>query len=187
MNRKIVAFTCLTFPYTLSAEQQAIAKDEQPPPEGHNPALAAEFFECLESAKKYGYDPIRDFRASPLSFPPLFSPSPTLSFPHPLFSPPLSQPCERTDPECRADKKGTMVHPAYQRLGLGTWLTKHCNAIADAAGGRTFVLARPSSKHLFENLGFKVLGSEDLDLVRYGGKESEGRAWVLVREPGVEG
>ncbi len=81
------------------------------------------------------------------------------------------------------DRKGTMVHPDYQRKGLGSWLTRHCNEVADKIGGKTFVVARPSSKHMFESQGFRVLGSEDLDMTKYGGNESDGKSWVLVREP----
>jgi hypothetical protein len=40
----------------------SLAKDEQPPPQGHNPSLAAEFFERLEIAEKYGYNPRKDYR-----------------------------------------------------------------------------------------------------------------------------
>jgi len=59
-----VAFACLTTPYTLTAEQLSLEKDadENPPPQGHNSSLAAEFFEILEVAKKYGYDPKKDYR-----------------------------------------------------------------------------------------------------------------------------
>lgn len=80
-----------------------------------------------------------------------------------------------------------MVHTDYQRKGLGSLLTRHCNEIADKAGGRTFVIARPASKHMFESHGFRVLGSEDLDMTKYGGDENDGRAWVLVREPHKSG
>lgn len=81
------------------------------------------------------------------------------------------------------DRKGTMVHPDYQRKGPGSWLTRYCNEVADKTGGRTFVVARPSSKHMFESHGFRVLGSEDIDMTRYGGNENGGKSWVLVREP----
>jgi hypothetical protein len=79
-----------------------------------------------------------------------------------------------------------MVHPSQQRKGLGTWLTKVCNEIADENGGRTFVLARKSSKSLFENSGFRVLGLEGIDMVKYGGTEEEGRAWVMIRDAVAE-
>ena len=81
------------------------------------------------------------------------------------------------------DRKGTMVHPDYQRKGLGSWLTRHCNEVADKTGGKTFVGARPSSKRMFESQGFRILGSEDINMTKYGGNEGQGKSWVLVREP----
>ncbi|KAF8862527.1 hypothetical protein BDZ45DRAFT_723068 [Acephala macrosclerotiorum] len=127
-TEKIVVFTCLTIPYTLTAEQMSVVKDKQPLPQGHNSSLAVEFFEILEVAKKYGYDPKKDYH-----------------------------------------RKGTMVHPDYQRKGPGSWLTRYCNEVADKTGGKTFAIARPSSKHIFESHEFRVLGSEDLDMTKYGG------------------
>jgi N-acetylglutamate synthase-like GNAT family acetyltransferase len=76
-----------------------------------------------------------------------------------------------------------MVHPDYQRKGLGSWLTRYCNEVADKIGGKTFVVARPTSKRMFESHGFRVLGSEDIGMTKYGGNESDGNSWVLVREP----
>jgi N-acetylglutamate synthase-like GNAT family acetyltransferase len=75
-----------------------------------------------------------------------------------------------------------MVHPDYQRKDLGSWLTRYCNEVADKTGGKTFVVARPSSKHMFESRGFRILGSEEIDMTKDGGNESEGKSWVLVRE-----
>jgi N-acetylglutamate synthase-like GNAT family acetyltransferase len=83
----------------------------------------------------------------------------------------------------KLDKKGAMVYPDYQRKGRGSWLTRHCNEVADRTGDKIFVVARPSSKHMFESHGFHVLGSEDIDMTKYGGNETEGKSWVLVREP----
>jgi hypothetical protein len=40
----------------------SLAKDEKPPPQGHNSSLAVEFFETLEVAKKYGYNPQTEYR-----------------------------------------------------------------------------------------------------------------------------
>jgi hypothetical protein len=36
---------------------------------------------------------------------------------------------------------------------------------------------------MFESHGFRVLGSEDIDMTKYGGNESDEKSWVLVREP----
>jgi N-acetylglutamate synthase-like GNAT family acetyltransferase len=76
-----------------------------------------------------------------------------------------------------------MAHPDYQRKGLGSWLTRYCNELADKTGGKTFVVARPNSKNMFESHGFYALGSEDIDMTKYGGNKSEGKSRVLVREP----
>ena len=59
-----MAFACLVIPYILSAGQLALEKesDDNPPPDGHNPHPAAEFWSVLDAAKKYGYDPTKDYR-----------------------------------------------------------------------------------------------------------------------------
>jgi hypothetical protein len=62
-------------------------------------------------------------------------------------------------------------------------LTKHCNDIADKTGGKTYVVAGPNSKSLFESQGLKVLGNEDIDLTKYGGSAEEGKYWLMMREP----
>ncbi len=36
---------------------------------------------------------------------------------------------------------------------------------------------------MFESHGFRVLGSENIDMTKYGGNENDGKSWVLVREP----
>ena len=33
--------------------------------------------------------------------------------------------------------EGTFVHPDFQNRGFGTWLTRHCNQIADDYGAAT--------------------------------------------------
>ena len=71
-----------------------------------------------------------------------------------------------------ADRVGTFTHSDYQRRGLATWLTQHCNAIADAEGGRTWVNAVPASKNLFESNDFDFVGSKDYDLRTFGGSGS---------------
>jgi hypothetical protein len=68
MCRKLVAFSTLCIPYTLSEKQLLSLEGNDPPPEGHNPLLAAEFFARLEISGKYGYDPTKDYRRSPLPF-----------------------------------------------------------------------------------------------------------------------
>jgi len=76
-----------------------------------------------------------------------------------------------------------MVHPNFQRKGLGTWLTRHCNALADKDGCKTYVGATPQSLGMFRKLGFEILGENNLDMVKYGGTLDGGNMWSLVRDP----
>jgi hypothetical protein len=46
------------------------------------------------------------------------------------------------------------MHPDYRKMVLGSQFTRHCNEIADSTGDQTFVVARPSSKYMFEVVGF---------------------------------
>jgi N-acetylglutamate synthase-like GNAT family acetyltransferase len=76
-----------------------------------------------------------------------------------------------------------MVHPDFQKRRFGTILTRHCNAIADKTGGKTFVVARPTSIKMFNDCGFKTLGYHDSHLERWGGNVEKGKSWVVLREP----
>lgn len=80
-----------------------------------------------------------------------------------------------------------MVDPAYQKRGLGTRLTNHCTAISDAIGARTFVPARPSSKHMFEQTGHVVKATCHFDMEKYTGKKYIAENWLLIREPQPNG
>jgi ribosomal protein S18 acetylase RimI-like enzyme len=83
----------------------------------------------------------------------------------------------------RIDRKGTMVHPEFQKMGHGSWLTRHCNEIADKTGSRTFVGARPSSIKMFNNLGFKTIGMYNAHMERWGGDKDKSISWLAMREP----
>ncbi|KAH7350869.1 hypothetical protein BKA65DRAFT_499168 [Rhexocercosporidium sp. MPI-PUGE-AT-0058] len=85
------------------------------------------------------------------------------------------------DPEEDYHRKGTMVHPDYQKKGFGTELTKHCNAISDKSGDRTWVPARPTSVNMFRKNGFKDVGSVDAHLEKWGGPRDKSITWTLVR------
>ena len=61
-----------------------------------------------------------------------------------------------------------MVHPDFQKRGFGTWLTRHCNQIADDYGAATFVGVTPASLHMFQTLEFKLLGLLKLNMADYG-------------------
>lgn len=76
-----------------------------------------------------------------------------------------------------------MVHRDFQRLGLGSRLTEHCNSLADKAGRNTFVVARNTSRPMFEKFGFKILGREGHDMRKWGGKEDDALLWMMMREP----
>jgi len=85
------------------------------------------------------------------------------------------------NPEEDYHRKGTMVHPEYQKRGFGTELTKHCNAISDKSGDRTWVPARPTSVNMFRENGFKDIGSVDAHLERWGGPREKSITWTLLR------
>jgi len=57
--------------------------------------------------------------------------------------------------------------------------------MADKAQGDTWVLVLPSSKHMFEKLGFVEVASKEfeLDLKSFGGRKADGRQWLMKREP----
>lgn len=88
----------------------------------------------------------------------------------------------KTASKVRADRKGTMVHPDFQKRGFGSVLTRHCNAIMDKTGDRTFVPARPTSIKMFKDNGFKVVGFHDSHLERWGGPVEKSKTWLAIRE-----
>jgi len=86
------------------------------------------------------------------------------------------------EPQTDYHRKGTMIHPDFQKRGFGTFLTHHCNAIADKTGGKTWVPARPSSQRMFRQCGFKDVATHNADLKRWGGNTKEEITCLLVRE-----
>ena len=127
--------------------------------EGMNMEVLPTFIEALNIASEHGYEPQTDYRKNP-----------SLQSPHKLVS------------NIWADRKGTMVHPDFQRRGFGTFLTHHCNAIADKTGGKTWVPARPTSVKMFRQCGFKDVASHNANLERWGGNKEKEITWLLVRE-----
>ncbi|CAG8958931.1 hypothetical protein HYFRA_00012928 [Hymenoscyphus fraxineus] len=91
------------------------------------------------------------------------------------------------NPEEDYHRKGTMVHPAYQKQGLGTILTQHTNSISARTGGRTWAPARPSSYKMFLNEGFRDVAVIDNQTERWGGTREEGLNYLLRRDEGVVG
>lgn len=84
-----------------------------------------------------------------------------------------------------------MVRPGYQGQGLMRQLTKHCNAIADAAGKDMYAPARPGAAGVFFKEGFEVKGWVDCDMRKFGGEKGElanggTRFWCLLRKVGAQ-
>ena len=77
-----------------------------------------------------------------------------------------------------------MIHPDFQKRGMGTALTKHCNKISDEAGGRTWVPVRPSSKKMFMDLGFVPVKEIFIDMKKYPDVPDNHVAenWLLLRQ-----
>lgn len=90
-----------------------------------------------------------------------------------LFSPDLTSP---------PDRKGTMVHPSFQKRRFGTILTQHTNSISQKTGGRTWAPARPSSHKMFNNEGFRDIAVIDNRTERWGGTKEEGMNWLVRRD-----
>jgi ribosome biogenesis protein Nip4 len=76
-----------------------------------------------------------------------------------------------------------MVDTPYQRKGIGRMITRKCNEIADVANKATYVKARPSSKLLFEQEGYRVLEEIAMNYEEFG-YEGKSAVFVMKREPG---
>jgi GNAT superfamily N-acetyltransferase len=163
-NRRIAGWTALQFPWVdrpLKEEELAIVNSHDMPPEieGINVEVLSVFIESLTFSAEHGYDPQTDYRKKPSHQSPRKS---------------VSNIC--------ADRKGTMIHPDFQRRGFGTYLTHHCNTIADKTGGKTWAPARPTSVKMFRQCGFKDVATHNANLKRWGGNTEEEITWLLVRE-----
>lgn len=80
------------------------------------------------------------------------------------------------------DRRGLNVDPQYQRCGLGTWLSQHCDTIADEAEATTYVIARPASLTLFKRAGYESVATEKVDLTPFG-TSHESDIDIYKREP----
>jgi ribosomal protein S18 acetylase RimI-like enzyme len=76
-----------------------------------------------------------------------------------------------------------MVHPDFQKRGFGSVLTLHVNEISDKSGDRVWAPARPTSIHMFRQLGFKDIGVIDAHLERWGGSAEKSKTWIVRRDP----
>ncbi|RDL37875.1 uncharacterized protein BP5553_05308 [Venustampulla echinocandica] len=87
------------------------------------------------------------------------------------------------NPEEDYHRKGTMVQPEFQRLGLGSVLTRVTNEIMDGNPARTWAPARPSSIKMFRNMGFKDIATQDSHLERWGGTREDSITYFVRRDP----
>jgi hypothetical protein len=78
-----------------------------------------------------------------------------------------------------------MVHPDYQRKGIGRMITEKMNQIADSKEAPTYVRARPKIASLLRRMGYEVLEKYEVNLADYGG-EGETAAYAMRREPGAK-
>ncbi len=80
-------------------------------------------------------------------------------------------------------RKGTTVHPDFQKKGLGTWLTRHWNDVTDKTEDKTWCPCRPTSIKMFRDHGFKDVGVVDGHLERWGGSRKNSLTYITVRYP----
>lgn len=81
-------------------------------------------------------------------------------------------------------RRGSHTHRDYQRQGHMRRLSQHCNAIADAAGAKTYAICREAAVALFVSEGYEMLGITTLDNGKYDkffGREAN--HYVLLRNP----
>lgn len=61
-----------------------------------------------------------------------------------------------------------MVDLKHQRKGLGRWLTRACNEVADKANQPTYIRARPDACAMVQKEGYEMLEHVDFDLAPCG-------------------
>ncbi|KAH6674460.1 hypothetical protein B0J14DRAFT_41301 [Halenospora varia] len=86
------------------------------------------------------------------------------------------------DPEKDYHRKGTMIHPDFQKQGLATALTAHTNAVADKTGDRTWAPARQTSHKMFKTMGFVDIGEVDHHTERWGGTRKNSITAIVRRD-----
>ena len=167
LDRRIAGWTALQYPWNerpISEDLKAVVNshDIPPLPKGANPEAVMELFRCLGFASDHGYSMETDYR----TFIGIWG-------------------YVRRDAYICIDRKGTMIHPDFQKRGFGTALTKHVNAISDKTGGRVFAPALRSSRKMFLDNGFKAVGVHDAHLERWGGSREESITTMVLREPPI--
>ena len=63
-----------------------------------------------------------------------------------------------------------MVHPDYQRRGVGKLLMEWGLDVADREGLSCRLQATPQGRGLYSKCGFENVGNMDIDMSKYGGK-----------------
>lgn len=86
------------------------------------------------------------------------------------------------DPEQHYQRATTMIHPDFQRRGLGRWISARCNQSADRAGKVTWCRARPLITALLLKMGYELIEDVEIDLRKYGGNTST-HTYCLRRGP----
>ena len=77
-----------------------------------------------------------------------------------------------------------VVHPSYQRQGLGSLLIREGLAAADRDIARTYIEASPAGLELYKRHGWVQVDEIVLDMSLYGGHGMANER-VMMREPGV--
>ena len=63
------------------------------------------------------------------------------------------------------------THPLYQRKGLGKMLLEHGLGFAERDGAKTYLTSSPAGLPLYLILGWKEVGSFEVDLRAHGAEE----------------
>jgi len=76
-----------------------------------------------------------------------------------------------------------VIHPDYQRKGLGSKLLERGLADVDAAGARAYIEASRGGYPLYKRYGFKDVGKISMDLDTFGLDAGIEDMPFLIREP----
>ncbi|KAK0121681.1 hypothetical protein ONS95_009966 [Cadophora gregata] len=87
------------------------------------------------------------------------------------------------DSKIHYHRKGIAVLPEYQRKGIATKLSRRLDEIVDENVGLTYVATVPASMMLFKTQGFEIIGTESMDMTKFGGTPEQGKNYVMLRKP----
>jgi hypothetical protein len=88
------------------------------------------------------------------------------------------------DPAKDFHRRGSHTHGDHQRQGHMRRLTEYCNAIADAAGAKTYSTCKEAAVPLFLSEGYELLGTKTLDMGKWDrvfGRDAT--HYALMRKP----